>query len=359
MDMHGTRGAGEGPLDPEGRAALLKRGWGLLAERDYRALAELLEPLPEEELVREPELGFLLSAAHHRQRNPQRALELLRAVRNRSGPVAGSRLEIECANLEGVCHLLLGQLDAALPYLQRTLELASEKRDQQYVSHACVNLGVCADIRGQQAEAISYYSRVIAAQAHLGDRRICGGAHHGLAMSYRQLGMLEESFTHFDHAHRILSALGSSDELFAVEVESALLHLQRGDIRLAEATLRRPASRVVSLGNLWEKAELLKVTGMLAMAREEWVTGHRKLSESLQVSRSTSNPLLEAEVLEELAVLAQAQGEEAEMERLIGESAAIYERIGTPARAQRARARVAPAGIQASEPFADRGESPP
>lgn len=336
----------EGPLDPAARADLLKRGWGLLASRNYKSLQELLEPLPEEELVREPELGFLFGAALRRRGEKHGALRILEAVLDSAYASSNSRLIRESMNLAGAVLLELGRLAQADGLFQGVLESAIRSGDQFYAATAYHNLGVAAEIRCQHTVALAYFQRALAQFQQLGHLRGIGEVHQNLGMIYRTLGLYAEADSHFEHAFQLFASYGSVDELNAAESERALLNCYRGDVRLAEATALRAYSQALAHGLDRNRGETLRVLGIIASAAGDWPSAEERFRTSLATARATTNPLLEAEVLEELAVLAQTQGEEEEMERLIEESAAIYERIGTPARARRARERVAPATLR-------------
>ncbi len=341
----GGEGAGEGLVDAERRAELLKRGWALLVERNYPAIQELLEPLPEEELVREPELGFLLATTWYRLEEIQQALHLVRLIEEPCARHSNPRLDRERNNLQGVLLLSVGSVAEAEACFTEVLESAREVGDEVYQSYAYSNLGVIADMRCWHAKALTLFQRALAAYQQQGNGLGIGTVHQNVGMMYRTLGLLRESDSHFEAAHRLFVAFGSENEISAAEAERALVLCKMGDLRLAKILAGRAYETNVLQGMERDRGETLRVLGIIAWYSGDSASAQANLIESLEISRATSNPLLEAEVLEELAVLAQARGEESEMQRLLDECAAIYERIGTPARAQRARERLLPTRV--------------
>ena len=256
--------------------------------------------------------------------------------------------------------MLLGFLAEAERQLYEALELATEAGDEFLAAVIAGNLGITFDIRCQWAEALSFYNRAISTFYRIGRRRQAGHIHQNLALSYQNAGLFAEAFTHIEPALVIGRACGSEDDVLRSEIQRALLLCETGDLRLAEITAWRGYTKTTE-SSLWRlSSEALRILGITARARGDWEDASRYLSNALELSRSTHNLLLEAEVLEEQAVVAQAAENFSAAERLLEESTRIYERIGAPARAQRARARLSPAGVAGhSDPNEAEGDTFP
>lgn len=341
--MHATEP--EAPLTPDQRAGLLKRAWELLNAKNYPGVVALLDPLPKAELLKEPEMGFCLAASWRRTDQLGRALGLVEALSSETRYDFPLLLRCQVENLRGGVLLLSGQLLQAEMCLNSALEMATDLRKDAYRANTLTNLGIVKSIRGELAAAVALFSRAAEANTRVGDGRGIGQIHQCLAIALRDLGALDQAHSHFEHAQRTLERFGSPDELIGPFCERALLLCQIGDLRLAEAAAEIALARAVKLRSLRHTAEVRRVLGIIAFAGGDWAEAREQLSAALDGSRATSNPLLEAEVLEELAVLEQAEGNESRAEEALGQSCRIYERMGAPLRAQRARARLAPAAV--------------
>lgn len=335
----------EAPLTPDQRAELLKRAWELLNGKDYRGVVALLEPLPEAELLAEPELGFCLAASWRRVDELGRALQLVETLSSKTRQTSTLLLRCQVENLKGGVLLLAGHLLEAELCLNSALELASDLGKDLYLASTLANLGIIRNIRGDSAAAVALFSRAAEASSRVGNGRELGQIYQSLAIAMRDLEAFDQAHSHFEYAQRILERFGSPDELIGPYCERALLLCHEGDLRLAEGTAQISFARANELQLPRLVGEARRVLGIIAFARGDWAEAREQLSAALDGSRATSNPLLEAEVLEELAVLEQAEGNEPRADEALEHSCRIYERMGAPQRAQRARARLAPAAV--------------
>lgn len=328
----------------EQRVHLLTQGWALLQNRDYQAVAKLLEPLPEEDYIAEPEIGYLYSAALRRIGSEQKALQLLDAIALLYGHDIHSRLFLECTSLTGATLLSLGRPTEAERCYQAVCESATEIGEEYFVAVAGISLGIIADIRGYHRKALAEFQRVIPWLYQSGLNREIAAVHHNLGMVNRNLELLDEALTHFEHARFNYDLYGSKDDLAQVDVERALTLCLMGDFQLAGATIDRVHDYAVRLKLQNLAGEALRVRGIVAFARGDRVSARAYLANSLETARTTTNLLLEAEVLEELAVLEQAEGNRTEAENLLAQAERVYHQLGSPARAQRAHDRIFPKG---------------
>lgn len=323
------------------RNSLLERAWELRAERDYPGLVELLTPVPEAELLSEPELGYWLAAGWRSVGRWHSALGLLRDMEEPCRRRGNDKVFRDRLNMEAVVLLQLGYLAEAEILFNRLVEVAREAGDEQAFMFAIMNLGVVCDIQCRWKEALTNHGLAMAICQRLGDRRALGSIHNNLAMTCRQLALLHEADTHFQKALDHFRVAGSDDQIGLSEMERALLLNMMGDPHLAEATARRVLLRFRRLGHLPGEGDSLRVLGIVVAGQGRRDEARRYFQDAIGKVRSAAERLTEAQVLEEMAVLEREEGNEVASAGLAEDASTIYLELGAPLRAQMLRARLA------------------
>ncbi len=331
---------------------LLERARVLVAGRDYPGLAALLGPVPREQLLAEPELGFLLAEAWRRGGERSGALGLARALERVCRRRGNDRLFRERSNLEGILLFEAGELGGAEVEWRRLVDASSRAGDEEFVARANQNLGIIYTLAGRWEEALASHERAIVAYQRLGYLRGLAQAHNNLAISYREMGFLNEADQAFRQALEFARSDGSEDELGRIEQEWALLTALRGDAALAGVTAERSLRRFRQLGEPGGAGDALRVLGIVALWDGRLEQARARLDEALRLARELHLRLLEAETVAALAALALAAGDAAAAERLRQEGDKIFaeldaSRWGVQIRRQlAARAPVNPIGVE-------------
>lgn len=289
-------------------SAVLARAREREAAGDYGGVVALLGDIAGAELLAEPQLGFTLATALRRVGAWERAFELTRALDGACARQGRASLARRRLNLEAALYFDRGHLHEAVVRWAGLVDAASRADDEQMVSNACNNLGVVFTLLARTDEALASYARALAAAQRLGDRRGMAQAHHNLAIAYRELGFLEEAGTHFERAVEHAAVAGVDEILGRAEEERALVMLEAGDARLAQATATRALERFRSRGDRLGEGEALRVLGIIAMARRRHADARAHLDAALVLARACRAPLLEAETLEALTALEDETG---------------------------------------------------
>lgn len=323
------------------RVEALSRLWALLRQRDYGRLRALLEPLPTSRLLAVPDLAYLLAVALDRLGESGAAMALLRKLEDAIDETGNPDLFRKRHNHEAMIWIRRGELPRARALLVVLLQSAERADDHFAIGVACQNMAVLAQIRCEWSEAVALHERAKASFHRLGLKRAIGDVHQNLSTLYRELGRLEEAQTHSEHALRLYRHGAGEEEIAAVELGRALLCTARGDHRLAATTAARALQRYGRAGSGRDVAEAHRVLGIVAAARGDLPRCREYLELALPTARATANPLLEAEVLEEIAVLERLEGDSPASRSAADAAARVYLGIGADARAERMRARLA------------------
>jgi tetratricopeptide (TPR) repeat protein len=325
-------------LDP---AALSSQARWLYVRRAYQELAELLEPVPLDDLRVHAQLGFFLADARRRLGKTQAALELTEAIAAGARRSAIERLEQDRLNLEGMLRFEIGDVAGAEQSWSELLSHASTTGNTEFIARANNNLGIICTLQVRPHEAIACYQRAVSAYRLLGLRRGMAQSYQNLAITYRELGRMAEADQHFQNAQRYAQEDGSMDELARAENERALLiYLERRDAPLARATARRALRRFAQLSDPREFGDTLRVLAMIDLGDGDLPAARNHAEHALEHARIAGHRLLEAEVLEVLAgVESRASNEEAAKDAHT-RAAEIFESLNAPAWGQAFRTRI-------------------
>ena len=319
---------------------LLQRVRRLQAEHDHRGVVETLDGVARPDLLSEPGLGYALAVAHRALGQPDEAYTLVMELREPCARRGRDRLFRQRLNLEAALEFEHGDLQRAGELWQTLLDAASGAADNELIAKASNNLGILHTLGGRSWEALTSYSRALAASHRLGDRRGLAQAHQNLAITFRETGYDGEADAHFQEAISHAQAAGGADVLGRAEEERALLFLMNGDPGMAEVSGQRALTRLRGIGDLAGEAEALRVLGLVALADRRTDAARERLTDALERSRSVGVPLLEAETLTALAGLERALGAEDAASERAASAARIFHEMGAEEWGERVRRRV-------------------
>ncbi|HUE76889.1 MAG TPA: tetratricopeptide repeat protein, partial [Longimicrobiales bacterium] len=191
------------------------------------------------------------------------------------------------------------------------------------------------------AEAIAAYGRASTACQRLGDRRGLAQAHQNLAINFRETGLPREAHAHFREAMAHARATDSQDILAGAAVERAVLLLMTGDPAMARATARRALKRFEAIGDAAGRGDSLRVLGHVELATGHLDEARSHLEDALDLARSASDALLEAETLATLAAVYRRTGETDLADQTTQAAEAIFHRLGATAWGARLHERLA------------------
>lgn len=319
---------------------LLHRVRRLQAERDHRGVVEALEGVPRPDLLSEPALGYALAVAYRAHGRAEEAHALVVELRDPCARRGRDRLFRQRLNLEAALEFERGRLRAAEELWQTLLGAATDAGDNDHIAKASNNLGILHTLGGRPLEAMTSYSRALAANRRLGDRRGLAQAHQNLAITFREAGYTGEADAHFQEAVSHAKAADGEDVLGRAEEERALLFLVTGDPGMAEVSAQRALSRLRAIDDPAGEAEALRVLGLVSLSEGRADEAEDRLEEALDRSRAVGVPLLEAETLTALAGLERVRGEEEAASALADSAARLFEEMGAEVWGERARRRV-------------------
>jgi tetratricopeptide (TPR) repeat protein len=319
-------------------APLLEEARALAAARDWSALARRLEGAGEAELFAEPEAAFLYADALWRTGAPLSAVPIAERVLAAAGQRADRRLILRVLNVLGISLFHGGEMQRAEEVFGELLERASMWDEEIFVARASNNLGMIENIRGRREVALSSYQRAMAAYRRVGDQRGLAQTYHNLGITFRDLGWDGEADAHYRRAMELGEASNTADVVALAETERALLRARTGDGKLAGEMARRAVERFERIADPTGAAHAVRVLAAAERAQGMAAEALRHLDQALEVARTHSDSLLNAEVQRDRGEMLRASGNAEAARAAFGDAAEHFARIGAHAEAEAARA---------------------
>ncbi|MDQ2665729.1 MAG: tetratricopeptide repeat protein [Gemmatimonadota bacterium] len=231
-------------------------------------------------------------------------------------------------NLLGVGSFSVGDLEEATGALNAAVELAAEAGDLLLFARATNNLGAIANLRGAHETALGHYRLAVPAYQRLGQRRGLAESYHNIAITYRDIGQLEESD---DYERRAMdyAAEGIAPRVAAMGlIGRAEVALRKGDPQLARGTAQRAALDLRQLEDPMNEADAHRLVGTAANAMGLFPDASAAFERALSIARERGHALVEAETLRDRAIGLSRRGARSEARVDAAAAISIFERLG-------------------------------
>ncbi|CAN5487838.1 hypothetical protein BH09GEM1_BH09GEM1_10680 [soil metagenome] len=231
-------------------------------------------------------------------------------------------------NLLGVGSFFLGDLDEASGALNTAVDLASQEGDLLLFARATNNLGMIANIRGEHEAALGHYRLAVPAYQRLGQRRGLAESYHNIAITYRDIGALEEA-DEFERRAMDYAAAGVAPRVAAMGlIGRAEVALRRGDPQFARGTAQRAAAELLELEDPMNEADAHRLVGTAATAMGRFADADVAFERAISIARERGHALIEAETLRDRAWGLHTRGAFPEARRDAEAAIALFERLG-------------------------------
>ena len=280
------------------------------------------------------DLRVLYAEALMRVGRERAACEWLRAI-IAALLASGDRLNHRRAlNLLGVGSFFLGELDEASDALNVALDLASQEDDLLLVARATNNLGMIANLRGEHEVALGHYRLAVPAYQRLGQRRGLAESYHNIAITYRDIGALDEA-DEYERRAMDYAAAGVAPRVAAMGlIGRAEVALRRGDPQFARGTALRAALDLHELADPMNEADALRLVGTAATALGRFADAAAAFDQALSIARERGHTLIEAETLRDRAAGLFARSLRVEARRDAEAAISLFEKLGATSEVQ-------------------------
>ena len=296
----------------------------------WREVRALLEPR-EGDLAADGEITVLYGEALMRSGDERRARDWLVAAEPQlvlNGDRAAHRRAV---NMLGAACLALGDLAPAAEAFGRALELATQDDDLLVLARATNNLGAIANLQGDRERALWHYRLALPTFQRLGQQRGLAASYHNIAITFRDLGELDEADENERRAMEYATD-GEVPRLAAMaRVGRAEIALRRGDARLAEATARLAVDEFTRLGDLLNEGDAWRLTGAACAAQHHDDEALAAFARALAIARQHGHALTEAETLRDRSEVLSRRGERILALEDAHAAIALFEKLGATA----------------------------
>jgi diguanylate cyclase (GGDEF)-like protein/putative nucleotidyltransferase with HDIG domain len=196
-----------------------------------------------------------------------------------------------------------GELELAQQLFQDALQRGTSTTDPRLHVDVTTNLGSLAKIRGDFREALRYYQDALAhGRRHsLLDNIV--GTLNNLGIANMELGRLDAAEDAFSEALTIANALGGLSLRIELEVNFAMLAIERRDYEEARRRCDHGMSLAAHLGDARANAEAEKVYGIIARETGDLVVAEQHLQRARAMGAAVRDLTLEGDASRELAEL--------------------------------------------------------
>lgn len=266
-----------------------------------------------------------LGVVHHRRNSPERARELCRQSHQEALSLGDPGLAGEALNALGGFAVEAGDLAAARRTYHEALAFAAHHAGLQ--GRIEQNLGILANIQGDQVGALWHYRRSLEGFERDGDKRGSAIAYHNLGMIATQRRELDEAERCFGRSAVIATRVGDVYleglcELHRAEVSHARAHFPKA-MRQAEAAL----AIFEQIGARMDKSAAYKVIGMVFRDTGRPALAEERLLSAMALAEETDWILGEAEASRELAFLYRGNGRNQEALTRLNQAHSLFGRL--------------------------------
>ncbi len=235
-----------------------------IQERDEEALRLLdeaegiLAGTTPEERVEKADLSIVRSrvfqgmGASEKARNAAlRGLEILESLQAGESPLVRERvsmLSIRAYNMLGVNCTHSGELDKALEFFRKSLDLAERFGKKGDVCVACNNIGSILHRNGKLDEAVHFLEQAKTTAEEIGRRSTLARAYNNLGLVYRTGGDFDLATEYFERALEIYEELGEKQAACMPIRNLGVICQEREDLARAKVHYLESLSRAEAIG---------------------------------------------------------------------------------------------------------------
>jgi putative nucleotidyltransferase with HDIG domain len=170
------------------------------------------------------------------------------------------------------------------------------------------NLGVIANVRGEERKAREYYesSLVHARSAGRADQAIT--ALGNLGQLNTQSGHLDIANRHLAEARELATVIGDRSMLITIDLLVAKLRIKQGDLNGAREACEHTRLLIEQIGDPREEGDAEYVYGILARASGDAVAAERHFLRAEEIGITRQDMILQGEIARELSELYRGQG---------------------------------------------------
>ena len=170
------------------------------------------------------------------------------------------------------------------------------------------NLGVIANVRGEERKAREFYESSLAHARSAGRPDQAIAALCNLGQLHTQGGHLDVADRHLGEARDLATVIGDRSMLVTIELHLAKLRIRQGDLDGARDSCARTRSIIAQIGDSREGGDAEYVYGVVARANGDAIAAEQHFLRAEEIGIGRQDMILQGEVARELSELYRSQG---------------------------------------------------
>lgn len=249
--------------------------------------------------------------------DPRKALEYFKPALETFRAVGDRFAEPVALNNIAECYYYMSEYQAALDAYEPALALWTEQSNSRDMALALSGMGVIYGILGNTEREKNYYEQSLALRQSVGDKRGESNALNNLGFVYYKQGDMTKSLKFYEQALTIRRAIRSQREEAVTLRNMGNVYRAQGQMQKALETYQSVLTIFQASNDLYWFGRTLASIGITYSGLGDRTRARETLQQALAINQKTVNRGDESQMLYQLALLDQAEGDFAGAENKI------------------------------------------
>ena len=187
----------------------------------------------------------------------------------------------------GIIHYFKGETAQTLDYFKRVLVIKEELGDKAGYGRVLNNIGTIYDRKGELDQALDYFNRSLAISEELGEKP--NSEYTNIAIIYGKRGEYDQSLDYFNRSLAIHEETNDKSGIAGSYINIGLVHTERGEYDQAIEYQKRALEINKKLGNKRSMGKSLQNIGLIHSGKGEYDQALEFQKRSLQISEELGN----------------------------------------------------------------------
>ena len=201
-----------------------------------------------------------------------------------------------------------GRHDAAEQLYLLARQSADRSGESLLAAMTSSNLGVIANVRGEERTAREYYESSLSHARGAGRADQAIAALCNLGQLNTQSGHLDAADRHLAEARELATVIGDRSMLITIELHVAKLRIKKGDLAGARDACRHTREIIEQIGDSREAGDAEYVYGIVARASGDAPAAEQHFLRAEEIGIARQDMILQGEIARELSELYRSQG---------------------------------------------------
>jgi putative nucleotidyltransferase with HDIG domain len=236
------------------------------------------------------------------------AIDCAEAARTVAEQTSDEAARGHAINILAIVQWKQGNLDEAERLYLLARQSADHSGESRLAAMTASNLGIIANVRGEERKARSYYESSLAHARSAGRADQAITALGNLGQLNTQSGHLDVANRHLTEARELATVIGDRSMVVTIELLIAKLRIKQGALEDARMTCERIRGIIEQIGDSREAGDAEHVYGIVARAGGDAVAAEQHFLRAEEIGIARQDMILQGEIARELSELYRAQG---------------------------------------------------